>query len=99
MDLYTNGRRWETCVSSDHPQELEHVLTLSVSQPDIWIGKDSMAKDLLVKRGKIYGDRHELPAAVGIRGGSEILPLMGIGDNVGFLGVSNARTLLTQRFS
>ena len=47
----------------------------------IWIGKDSMAKDLLVKRGKIYGDRHELPAAVGIRGGSEILPLMGIGDN------------------
>lgn len=50
---------------------------------DIWIGKDAIAKDLLVKRGKIYGDRHELPAAVGIRTGSEILPLMGIGDNVG----------------
>lgn len=49
----------------------------------IWIGKDSIARDLLVKRGKIYGDRHELPAAVGIKGGSEILPLMGIGENVG----------------
>lgn len=49
----------------------------------IWIGKDTIARDLLVKRGKLYGDRHELPAAVGIKGGSEILPLMGIGENVG----------------
>ena len=48
----------------------------------IWIGNDAIAKDLLVNRGKIYGDRHELPAAVGIKGGSEILPLMGIGENV-----------------
>ena len=48
----------------------------------VWIGKDSIARDLLVKRGKVYGDRHELPAAVGVKGGSEILPLMGIGDNV-----------------
>ena len=49
----------------------------------VWVGKDSIARELLVKRGKINGDRHELPAAVGIKGGSEILPLMGIGDNVG----------------
>lgn len=48
----------------------------------VWIGKDSIARDLLVKRGKIYGDRNELPAALGIKSGSEILPLMGIGDNV-----------------
>lgn len=51
----------------------------------IWIGKDSIAKELLVKRGRIYGDRNELPAAVGIKTGSEILPLMGIGDNVSIL--------------
>lgn len=47
----------------------------------IWIETDKIARDLLVHRGKKYGDRHELPAAVGVRGGSEILPLMGIGDN------------------
>ena len=39
--------------------------------------------------GKIYGDRHELPAAVGIKGGSEILPLMGIGDNVSLRRLGN----------
>lgn len=48
----------------------------------IWIGKDSIARELLVKRAKLYGDRHEIPAAVGIKDGSEFLPLMGIGDNV-----------------
>ncbi|KAF2716666.1 putative P450 monooxygenase [Polychaeton citri CBS 116435] len=47
----------------------------------IWIESDKIARDLLVHRGKKYGDRHELPAAVGVRGGSEILPLMGIGEN------------------
>ena len=47
----------------------------------IWIENDKIATDLFVKRGKKYGDRHELPAAVGVRGGSEILPLMGIGEN------------------
>lgn len=67
-----------------------HVLTLlsinlrrqAMGDIHIWIGKDTIARDLLVKRGKQYGDRHELPAAVGIKGGSEILPLMGIGENV-----------------
>ena len=48
----------------------------------IWIGKDCIARDLLLKRAKLYGDRHEIPSAVGIKTGSEILPLMGIGDNV-----------------
>jgi hypothetical protein len=47
----------------------------------IWIETDKIARDLLVQRGKKYGDRHELPAALGVRGGSEILPLMGIGEN------------------
>ena len=47
----------------------------------IWVETDKIARDLLVQRGKKYGDRHELPAAVGVRGGSEILPLMGIGEN------------------
>jgi len=47
----------------------------------VWIETDKIARDLFVQRGKKYGDRHELPAAVGVRGGSEILPLMGIGKN------------------
>lgn len=54
-------------------------VTFGVSH--IWIENDRIARDLLVHRGKLYGDRHELPAAVGVRGGSEILPLMGIGEN------------------
>jgi hypothetical protein len=61
---------------------------------DVWIGKDTIAKDLLVKRGKIYGDRHELPAAVGIKSGSEILPLMGIGDNVRIVQVTTSIMLI-----
>ena len=55
---------------------------LAMGELHVWIGKDSIARDLLVKRAKLYGDRHELPAAVGIKGGSEILPLMGIGEAV-----------------
>ncbi|EGP87952.1 unnamed protein product [Zymoseptoria tritici ST99CH_1A5] len=54
-------------------------LTFGVTH--IWIENDKIARDLLVHRGKLYGDRHELPAAVGVKGGSEILPLMGIGEN------------------
>lgn len=48
----------------------------------VWLATDKIARDLLVSRGKKYGDRHELPAAVGIRGGSEVLPLMGYGGEL-----------------
>lgn len=47
----------------------------------VFLESEKLARDLLVARGKKYGDRHELPAAVGVRGGSEILPLMGYGEN------------------
>ena len=43
--------------------------------------KATRSRDLLVNRGTKYGDRHEIPAAIGVRGGSEFLPLMGIGDS------------------
>ncbi|KAK0773342.1 hypothetical protein LTR02_002359 [Friedmanniomyces endolithicus] len=42
---------------------------------------DKIARDLLVHRGKKYGGRHEIPAAVGVKDGSEFVPLMNIGDN------------------
>ncbi|KAI7549302.1 cytochrome P450 [Hortaea werneckii] len=47
----------------------------------IWIESDRIARDLLVHRGKKYGGRHEIPAAVGVAHGSEFLPLMNIGEN------------------
>lgn len=46
----------------------------------IWIETDKIAKDLFVTRQRNYCDRNELPAAVGVREGSEILPLMGYGE-------------------
>ncbi|KAF2772703.1 putative P450 monooxygenase [Teratosphaeria nubilosa] len=46
----------------------------------IWIQTDKIARDLLVARQKNYGDRNALPAAIGVREGSEVLPLMGFGD-------------------
>lgn len=47
----------------------------------VWIDSDKIARDLLVHRGKKYGGRHEIPTAVGVKDGSEFLPLMNIGDN------------------
>ncbi|KAK4501592.1 hypothetical protein PRZ48_007401 [Zasmidium cellare] len=46
----------------------------------IWIETDKIAKDLFVTRQRNYCDRNELPAAIGVREGSEILPLMGYGE-------------------
>lgn len=48
----------------------------------IWIETDKIARDLFVHRGKKYSDRNHLPAAQGIREGSEFLPLMGYGDDM-----------------
>lgn len=47
----------------------------------VWLESDKIARDLLVHRGKKYGGRHEIPAAVGVKDGSEFVPLMNIGDN------------------
>ncbi|KAK3110289.1 hypothetical protein LTR53_015563 [Teratosphaeriaceae sp. CCFEE 6253] len=47
----------------------------------VWVESDKIARDLLVHRGKKYGGRHEIPAAVGVKNGSEFVPLMNIGDN------------------
>ncbi|KAK1087568.1 hypothetical protein LTR48_002468 [Friedmanniomyces endolithicus] len=47
----------------------------------VWVESDKIARDLLVHRGKKYGGRHEIPAAVGVKDGSEFVPLMNIGDN------------------
>lgn len=46
----------------------------------IWIETDKISRDLFVSRQRNYCDRNELPAAVGVREGSEILPLMGYGE-------------------
>jgi cytochrome P450 len=46
----------------------------------VWIENDKVARDLLVTRQKNYGDRNPLPAAVGVREGSEVLPLMGYSE-------------------
>lgn len=46
----------------------------------IWVETDKIARDLFVTRQKIYCDRNELPAAIGVREGSEILPLMQHGE-------------------
>lgn len=46
----------------------------------IWIETDKIAKDLFVTRQRNYCDRNELPAAIGVREGAEILPLMGYGE-------------------
>ncbi|KAF7186677.1 Cytochrome P450 monooxygenase [Pseudocercospora fuligena] len=46
----------------------------------IWIETDKIAKDLFVTRQRNYCDRNELPAAIGVREGSEILPLMAYGE-------------------
>ncbi|CAK1364528.1 O-methylsterigmatocystin oxidoreductase [Cercospora beticola] len=46
----------------------------------IWIESDKIARDLFVTRQKNYCDRNELPAAIGVREGAEILPLMGYGE-------------------
>lgn len=46
----------------------------------IWIETDKISRDLFVTRQKNYCDRNELPAAVGVRDGAEILPLMGYGE-------------------
>ncbi|KAF2857721.1 putative P450 monooxygenase [Piedraia hortae CBS 480.64] len=46
----------------------------------VWIETDQIARDLFVRRGKLYSDRNHLPAAPGIREGSEFLPLMGAGE-------------------
>lgn len=46
----------------------------------IWIQTDKIARDLLVSRQRNYGDRNPLPAAIGLREGSEVLPLMGYGE-------------------
>lgn len=46
----------------------------------IWVETDKIAHDLFVSRQRNYCDRNELPAAVGVREGSEILPLMAYGE-------------------
>jgi len=46
----------------------------------IWIETDKIAHDLFVTRQRNYCDRNALPAAVGVREGSEILPLMAFGE-------------------
>ncbi|EMC94098.1 hypothetical protein BAUCODRAFT_112836 [Baudoinia panamericana UAMH 10762] len=46
----------------------------------IWIETDKIARDLFISRQRNYCDRNELPAAIGVREGSEILPLMGYGE-------------------
>ena len=40
-----------------------------------WIETDKVARDLFVKRQRIYCDRNALPAAVGVKEDCEILPL------------------------
>jgi cytochrome P450 len=47
----------------------------------LWISSDKIARDLLGGGGKKYADRPELPGALGIRSGSEFMPLMTYGDN------------------
>lgn len=47
----------------------------------VWIESDKIARELLIHRGKKYEDKHELPATFGARSGSEVLPLMGIGQD------------------
>jgi hypothetical protein len=46
----------------------------------IWVENDKIARDLFVTRQKKYCDRNVLPAAVKVKYGSELLPLMGYGD-------------------
>ena len=46
----------------------------------VWIETDKIARDLFVLRQRNYCDRNALPAAVGIREGKEVLPLMGFSD-------------------
>ncbi|KAK5124850.1 hypothetical protein LTR85_001040 [Meristemomyces frigidus] len=46
----------------------------------VWIESDKIARELLINRGKKYGNRQQGSSAVVVRGGSEILPLMGIGE-------------------
>ncbi|KAK3722478.1 hypothetical protein LTR37_002470 [Vermiconidia calcicola] len=46
----------------------------------VWIETDKVARDLFTKRQRKYCDRNGLPAAVGIREGKEVLPLMGFSD-------------------
>ncbi|KAK0308869.1 hypothetical protein LTR01_004749 [Friedmanniomyces endolithicus] len=46
----------------------------------IWIETDKISRDLFVSRQRNYCDRNELPAAIGVREGSEVLPLMGFGE-------------------
>lgn len=46
----------------------------------IWVETDKIARDLFVARQRNYCDRNELPAAIGVKEGSEILPLMGYGE-------------------
>lgn len=46
----------------------------------IWVETDKIARDLFVSRQQNYCDRNELPAAIGVKEGSEILPLMGYGE-------------------
>ena len=46
----------------------------------VWVETDKIAKDLFVTRQRNYCDRNELPAAIGVKEGSEILPLMGYGE-------------------
>ncbi|KAK0254977.1 hypothetical protein LTS09_010090 [Friedmanniomyces endolithicus] len=49
----------------------------------VWVESDKIARDLLVHRGKKYGGRHEIPAAVGVKDGSEFVPLMNITSQCG----------------
>lgn len=46
----------------------------------IWIENDKIARDLFVTRQKKYCDRNDLPAAVKVKEGATLLPLMGYGD-------------------
>ena len=46
----------------------------------VWIETDKIARDLFTKRQRKYCDRNELPAAIGIREGKEVLPLMGYSE-------------------
>lgn len=46
----------------------------------VWVETDKIARDLFVTRQKKYCDRNVLPAAVKVKYGSELLPLMGFGD-------------------
>jgi len=46
----------------------------------IWVETDKIARDLFVTRQRKYCDRNVLPAAVKVKYGSELLPLMGYGD-------------------